>query len=159
MRLLSSVLGAALIAAPLAAPVAASELWVAVDQARPLKLKRAAASLIVGNPSIADITVHDDQTLFILGKAQGVTNLFIMDTEGNTIDNLTITVTMPRGQFLTLNRGSQQFSYTCTHRCEVTPAVGDNNDVFNVVSEQIATKAESALSAAAQAGAGAGGGS
>ncbi|MEM8986558.1 MAG: pilus assembly protein N-terminal domain-containing protein [Pseudomonadota bacterium] len=127
---------------------AAQELWVAVDQARPLKLKRAAASLIVGNPSIADISIHDDQTLFILGKSQGVTNLFIMDNEGETIENLTITVTMPRGQFLTLNKGGDQYSFTCTHRCEQTPAVGDSQDAFQLVTGQIQSKTRSALEAA-----------
>ncbi len=38
-----------------------------IDQARVLRIPRKASSVIVGNPSIADITIHDARTLILTG--------------------------------------------------------------------------------------------
>ena len=68
------------------APAAAADPFnVKVDQTVPLKLNQPANSVIVGNATVADVTVHDARTLLVTGKAYGSTNLTVLDRAGNTI--------------------------------------------------------------------------
>jgi len=144
----TSALSAAIVAAAFASQAQAGEIWVSVDQARSLKLDRPAASIIVGNPSIADVTVYDDQALFVLGKSTGVTNLIALDGEGREIANMAINVSGARRNVLTLNRGGAQVTYNCTHRCERMLMVGDAMPEFEPVASQNATKSDAAAEAA-----------
>ena len=51
------------------APAAAADPFnVKVDQTVPLKLNQPANSVIVGNATVADVTVHDARTLLVSGK-------------------------------------------------------------------------------------------
>ena len=68
------------------APMAAADpLTVKVDQTVPLKLNAPANSVVVGNATVADVSVHDAKTLLVTGKAFGSTNLTVLDRSGNTI--------------------------------------------------------------------------
>ena len=79
----------AALAAGLAAGAAASAteagIEVAMNQAKIIKLTRAADTVVVGEPKIADVTVKDSTTIVLTGKGFGVTNLVILDQEGAPI--------------------------------------------------------------------------
>ena len=59
-----------LLALGAAAPALAQSrpLSVEIDHTARLNLRGAAASVVVGNPQIADVTVVDEHTLFISGR-------------------------------------------------------------------------------------------
>ena len=65
-------------------------LNVEIDRSARVQLRGAAASVIVANPQIADVTVVDANTLFIVGKGYGVTEVVAVD--GRRIATLRIVV-------------------------------------------------------------------
>ena len=60
-----------------------SGIEVTMNQAKIVKLSRAADTIIIGNPEIADASVQDASTVVLTGKGFGVTNLVILDEAGS----------------------------------------------------------------------------
>lgn len=95
-----------------------STIHVFIDQTQMLSLKRPAGSLIIGNPAIAAVAIHDDRTLLLTGRKFGSTNLIVLDEMGRTIHTSQIAVDENRGgSDLTIARGSQTQTYSCASRC------------------------------------------
>ncbi len=114
----------------------AEDVWLTMDHVRPYSLKAPADQIVVGNPGIADVTVQDKSRLLLFGKAPGMTNIFIFDENGNTIENIIIRVRSTSKGMLTFHRGSARTTYNCTHSCEATVTVGDDRQAFdNVVAQ------------------------
>ena len=65
---------------------------VNVNMARILRINASAATVIVGNPGIADVTIQDPKTLILTGKSFGQTNLIVLDNAGNPIADTIIEV-------------------------------------------------------------------
>ena len=61
---------------------------VELNKTEILRLPSAAGSVIIGNPKIADVTVHSSDLLFVVGRGYGETNLIILDSNGNTMLSL-----------------------------------------------------------------------
>ena len=129
---------------------------VALDNARPFTLPGEAASVVVGNPSIADIYVQDGQHIFIMGRSYGTTNLVAIDKDGNEIANLPVTVTSGRSMSVTVHRGTGgQMSYACNGRCERTLVPTDEPNTFKDLMEAVNSKTaqgDAVAEAAAAAG-------
>jgi Flp pilus assembly secretin CpaC len=109
-----------------ALPAWAADLRVEVNHSQLHALGQAASTVIVGNPSIADVSVSNSNTLIVFGKSYGTTNLIALDASGRQIANLDVNVTSPRGDAMTFNRGTAQTSYSCAPRCVrvINPADG-----------------------------------
>ena len=116
------------------APAAAADPFnVKVDQTVPLKLNQPANSVIVGNATVADVTVHDARTLLVTGKAYGSTNLTVLDRAGNTIYTSQLVVGGEDDDGLTIVRSGATYSYSCVDKCRATPMVGDAPGHFSDV--------------------------
>ena len=63
-----------------------------MNQAKIVKLARPADTIVVGNPAIADASVQDASTIVLTGKGFGVTNLVVLDQDGNPIIDEQVTV-------------------------------------------------------------------
>ena len=63
-----------------------------MNQAKIVKLSRPADTIVVGNPAIADASVQDGTTIVLTGKGFGVTNLVVLDEDGNPIVDEQVTV-------------------------------------------------------------------
>ena len=63
-----------------------------MNQAKIVKLARPADTIVVGNPAIADASVQDASTIVLTGKGFGVTNLVVLDVDGNPIVDEQVTV-------------------------------------------------------------------
>jgi Flp pilus assembly secretin CpaC len=111
----------------------AGDLVVTYDQSQLLRLPRPAAELIVGNPSIADITVQSGNLLVITGKTFGVTNLIALDADRNIIQDQRIVVTRDEAGTVNLHKAGKRQSYTCTPDCSPTIVIGDDSDYFETV--------------------------
>lgn len=128
----------------LAPAAAADPLTVKVDQTVPLKLASPANSVVVGNATVADVSVHDARTLLVTGKAFGSTNLTVLDRSGNTIFTTTLVVGGEDDNGLTIVRGDGTYSYSCTDKCRSTPMVGDAPQHFSDVMNTVAGKQQTA---------------
>lgn len=117
----------------------ADTFGVMLDQARILKLPDRVATIIIGNPSIADATLQSGGLLVVTAKGYGVTNLMALDNRGNILVEHTIQVTSPRSA-LTVYRGTDRESLSCTPNCERTLVPGDSAAVFDSVVGQIGVR-------------------
>lgn len=103
--------------------MAAETLTVRLDQSARITLRQPIRDVVVGNPAVADVSMLDGNSLVVVGKTYGVTNLLIVDRAGRTIMDRDIVVTAPDSGAVSLFRGAEQRSYSCAPRCErMTPA-------------------------------------
>lgn len=124
-RIPSFLIAASLFAVPLAAPLAANAqdgaLNVEIDRSARVQLRGAAASIIVGNPQIADVSLVDANTMFIVGKGYGVTEVVAVDGVGRTLFKREIVVTGGSTGSVRVWRGAQATEMACGASC--TPSV------------------------------------
>lgn len=131
-------------------PAAAAEtvVDVMIDQATLVRLERPAAEIVVGNPSIADVSVQSGKVLVVTGKSFGETNLIVMDADGKVFVNRRLIVQEPRSGLVTLYRGSARQTLHCAPYCTPPLVIGDSPDAFGTVAGQITTKQSISQSAA-----------
>lgn len=91
---------------------------VVLNQARIVKLSQPAATVIIGNPEIADATVRDSRTLVLTGRGFGQTNLVILDQGGNPIMDERIAVSRENGTALRIYRRAEIETLSCEPYCE-----------------------------------------
>lgn len=118
-------------AAPLimiaAAPVKAEALTVSLDHARTVKVTSGWSMVVVGNPAIADVKEAGDETLIIIGKAYGSTNIMALDEGGDVVTSMVVTVVAPRARNeVTLYRGARRSTLACAPECQPAPRLGDD---------------------------------
>ncbi|MEZ5786368.1 MAG: pilus assembly protein N-terminal domain-containing protein [Xanthobacteraceae bacterium] len=148
-------LSALAVALALFAPSGASQasatdiIPVMLDQARVLKLPEQLATLVVGNPLIADVTVQPGGILVLTGKGYGVTNLIALDHNGKVLlDHLIEVQGAP--DTVVVYRGITRESYSCTPFCDRRVTLGDTPDYFDRTLKQTSDR-----NATAQTGGGA----
>jgi len=107
----------ALILLVAAASVQAQSLNVEIDRSSRIGLNGSAASVIVGNPAIADVTVVDANTLFVTGKGYGVTEIVAVDAIGRTLFQGEIVVTGGSTGSVRVWRGAQATELACAASC------------------------------------------
>lgn len=121
-------------------PARGADLIVAYDQSQLLRLPRPVASLIVGNPSIADVTVQGGNLLVVTGKTFGMTNIIALDAERNIIQDQRVIVQRDEVRTVNLNKGGRRQSYSCTPNCSPTLTIGDDTTYFEMISKHSSTK-------------------
>lgn len=120
------------------APAAADEaLMLTLDQARVLRIARPAATVIIGNPSIADATIQDNQTLIITARGFGTTNLIVLDREGQPIADELLIVQASEETVVTVFKRSARETFSCAPLCESTLNVGDQSEAFDTINTQL----------------------
>ena len=100
-----------------AAAEGGERLAVAIDHAHVLRITRRAETVIIGNPSIVDVTVHDSQTLVLTGRSYGITNLVVLDGNGEAIIDAPISVTSSEEGTVRVYRQSERVTYACLPQC------------------------------------------
>nr|WP_314262638.1 pilus assembly protein N-terminal domain-containing protein [uncultured Devosia sp.] len=106
--------------------VAGAPINVNVNMARILRINAAAATVIVGNPGIADVTIQDPQTLILTGKSFGSTNLIILDAAGSPIADTMIEVVQMQAGTVTVYQGRARTSLACAPVCQSVVMMGDD---------------------------------
>jgi Flp pilus assembly secretin CpaC len=115
----SSLLAAAALVALAGTPAQAEAgIEVVMNQAKIVKLARAADTVVVGNPAIADAAVQDASTIVLTGKGFGVTNLVVLDQEGSPIIDEQVIVTRGTASTVRIYRRSQVQTMSCAPYCE-----------------------------------------
>lgn len=123
------------------------QMRVDYDQATVVKLDRAAKTVVIGNPMIADAILINDKTMYVQGRMFGNTNVIAVDGEGNEVLNTQVTVGAPTTQQVTLYRGpAGQQNIACAPTCERTATQGDKD--MQVIQQDADKKSEGASKAA-----------
>jgi Flp pilus assembly secretin CpaC len=111
---LVSAAGAALAVAPFAA---AESLVIPIDHAMRVSVQGSAASVIIGNAAVADVSVVDTHTLFISGKSIGQTDVSVLDGFGRTIYASDVDVTAFAPGRVAVFRGPDRTDFACAPGC------------------------------------------
>ncbi|HWD49711.1 MAG TPA: pilus assembly protein N-terminal domain-containing protein [Rhizomicrobium sp.] len=115
-------------------------ITVPMDEARVVTFHQPVATLFIGNPMIADVTIIDSRHAYVLGKTFGATNIIGLNEQHATVVNAQLNVTNRMLGAVTLNRGAETYNYTCTPaHCETGPRPGDPQAFVNNT-EDAATK-------------------
>ena len=109
---------------------------VSVDQAKLVKLPTRAATIVVGNPLIADVTLQNGGIVVVTGKGYGATNFIAMDRGGEILVDRVIQVEGPTDQLVTVYRGVERETYSCMPVCQRRMTLGDADPYFKSVSDQ-----------------------
>jgi hypothetical protein len=96
---------------------AASAVTVTKDQSLRVELKGAASAVVVANPKIADVTVVDSRTVYILGRDFGTTSITIADANGRSLWDAEVTVGTGTHSLVTINRGGRSSLMLCKPFC------------------------------------------
>ena len=126
-RFLASVLGLSL---SLGLTAQANDLsgayTVELNSTEIVRLSESASAVIVGNPKIADVSIHSSNTIFVVGRGYGVTNLIVLNSSGDTMVNANIQVTAATTPGnVRLYAGADRRSYSCAPYCLPSPILGD----------------------------------
>jgi hypothetical protein len=145
-----AVLCATSLAATVAArPARAAEpITVLLDQATIAKLPDRVATIVIGNPLIADVTMQPGGLMIVTGKSYGATNLIALDRAGAVLTERSIEVLGPENVVF-VYRGANRESYSCAPQCERRITLGDAPDFFDQALGQSSNRATRAQGQAA----------
>jgi len=120
----------------------ASDIVIQADQAKIIAVSGQPGTVVVGNPSIADVTVQDNMVV-LMGRNYGVTNLIILDRQGNQLAALDVTVQITDKNAVQVYKAGGRMTLACAPMCEQTLQVGDESTkVFDPLTRQMQTKSD-----------------
>lgn len=125
---------------------------VMVDNAKVIRLPEKTQTVIVGNPIIADVALQKNGIVILTGKSFGTTNLIALDAGGAMLAESLIRVQAPQAATVTVQRGLERESYSCTPHCQPAAQLGDSFKYFSDVSGQADARRSLATGAAAATG-------
>jgi Flp pilus assembly secretin CpaC len=114
----------------------ANTIAVSVDQARLVKLPARVATIVVGNPLIADVALQAGGVIVVTGKGYGATNFIAMDRTGEVLVDRLIQVEGPTDQLITVYRGVERESWSCMPICQKRVTLGDSDTFFKSTMDQ-----------------------
>lgn len=135
-------------AAPQEAP--GDGVLVLVDHAKVVRLPEKARTVIVGNPAIADVTLQRNGVMVVTGKSFGVTNLIALDSSGTLLAESLVRVSAASDALLTVQRGMERESYSCTPVCQPSLQLGDAQKYFGETGAQATSRNAMATGAEAK---------
>lgn len=114
------------------------DVALALDEVHTLTFKSPVATVYVGNPAIADVTMIDSRHAFVQGKGYGRTNIVALNRDNVQVFNTHVTVVAGEGNStVLLNRGTQRITLNCAGgQCEQTPMPGDDQKVYDTDTTQ-----------------------
>ncbi|RXF73649.1 pilus assembly protein N-terminal domain-containing protein [Hansschlegelia zhihuaiae] len=113
---------------------------VAVDHASVVRAPDNVATVIVGNPMIADATTQKNGVVVITGKTFGSTNVMLLDGAGAVLSETIVNVRRAPETTLVVQRGNTRESFSCTPRCDPLLTIGDEKEIFKDTANQIAQR-------------------
>jgi len=114
-----------------------------------VKLPARVATIVVGNPLIADVALQAGGILVVTGKGYGATNFIAMDRSGEILVDRLIQVEGPSDQLITVYRGVDRESYSCMPVCQRRVTLGDGDAFFKTTMDQAGNLSGQAAGAAA----------
>jgi hypothetical protein len=113
------------------APAQADTVSIRLDQAHIMQLPDRVATIVIGNPLIADATLQGGGVLVVTGKGYGSTNLVALDRTGRVLLSHTVQVLGASAQDVIVYKGIERETYSCASDCERRITLGDSPAYFN----------------------------
>lgn len=136
-------------AGPALAEGAPAVVPVMVDNAKLIRLPEKTQTVIIGNPLVADVSLQKNGIVVLTGKSFGTTNLIALDGSGTMIAESLIRVEGQMGSTVTVQRGLDRESYSCTPDCQPAALLGDSTKWFTDVTARADSRRSMATGAAA----------
>ena len=145
-RLLSVWAWTIIFAATLGGSAQADTFTVNVDEARVMKLPERVATIVIGNPLIADATLQNGGILIVTGKGFGATNMLALDRSGRVMMDKTVLVlsATSSSDLVVVFKGVERESYSCAPDCERRITLGDSPAYFGATLQQTGTRTPAA---------------
>lgn len=107
----------------------ASHYSVELNKTEVVYLPTSAGAVVIGNPEIADVSIHSANTIFVVGRGYGETNLVILDAAGQKIMDADIQVVnnLP-SHGVRIYNGKERETYSCAPYCQPAPVLGDTRE-------------------------------
>lgn len=96
---------------------AASKIVVEKNHSTRVVLPASAGSVIVGNPDVADVTVVDSRTIYIIGRGFGRSSVSVTDSAGRNIFDADVMVGTPVEGGVTVYKGLKASTLICGRTC------------------------------------------
>src|ERR1700712_1626319 len=127
-------------ASSFAAPVpTGGPIAVNMDQSKLIRSPEGAATIVIGNPLVADITLQPGGIIIVTGKSYGATNFVAMDRNGEVLLDRIILVESAADPIVTVYRGIERESYSCMPICQPRITLGDSVQFFKSTLDQAGT--------------------
>jgi Flp pilus assembly secretin CpaC len=144
-------LAAVILFASSASVALAETIPVQMDQARIIKLPERAATVVIGDPLIADLSLQPGGLAVITGKAYGATNVVVLDRTGAVLMESNVEVKGPPDRLVYVYRGVARSTYSCSPECAPRITLGDDFDYFDKNLAQSMSRSTQALGAGSSA--------
>src|ERR1700748_3645610 len=133
-----------------AAPVpTGGPIAVNMDQSKPIRVPGRAATIVIGNPLVADITLQPGGIIIVTGKSYGATNFVAMDRNGEVLLERIILVESAADPIVTVYKGIERESYSCMPVCQPRITLGDSERFLKATLDQAGSLSGQAAGAAA----------
>jgi hypothetical protein len=117
----------------------AADINVILDRAQLVKLPDRAASVVIGNPAVADASVQTGGWMILTAKGYGTTNLIALDRTGAVLMEKTVEVQPPQ-DVVVVYKGVDRETYSCTPECSRQLTLGDSVASFGATAGQITAR-------------------
>lgn len=100
---------------------------VELNKTEVVYLPASAGAVVIGNPQIADVSIHSANTIFVVGRGYGETNLVVLNAAGHKImdANIQVVNNLPAHGVRVYN-GTERETYSCAPYCQPSPVLGDS---------------------------------
>jgi Flp pilus assembly secretin CpaC len=122
-------------------------LNINMDEARLVKLPERVATIVIGNPLIADASLQPGGLVVLTGKGYGATNFIALDRKGNALLEKIIEVSGAIDTVV-VYKGVNRETYSCAPNCQPVIAPGDVQQFYNQIMVQTTTRSTQAASSA-----------
>lgn len=126
--------------------LAGQKLVVEKNHTLRVALNGSAGSVIVGNPDIADVTVIDSHTVYVVGKGFGTSAVTITDRMGRSLFDGEIVVASGIKGGVTVYKGLTPSTMVCSNVCVEDPSAPTSAN--NAAMTPVSSAAPSAVAAA-----------
>lgn len=107
---------------------------VKINDMEIVNLAEPAAAIMIGNPGIADVSIHSSQTFFVLGRGYGDTSLKVLNADGDVIMDTSVSVgaSISQNDVRIYNGGGlSRSTFNCSPQCQPAPQLGDESEFSN----------------------------
>jgi Flp pilus assembly secretin CpaC len=141
MRAALFILSALTVLSGAVVPAQAQEMRVALDESRAIETRQPISGIVIGNPSVAGVSVQNERLLFVTGRSYGQTNVIIVGPNGRPIMERRISVVPDETNVVMVTRGAATARLECNPQCRRRPDLSDDPEAFSKSMEQITTRA------------------
>jgi Pilus formation protein N terminal region len=127
-----------------------SPIFIEFDQAKVIKIPDRTATIVLGNPFIADVSIQPGGIAVITGKSFGDTNMLVLDKSGAVLNEQNIRVRGPVEPTVVVYRGINRETYSCSPGCQPYATPGDDQTFFSNSMTEFVGHNGQALSAGGQ---------